>query len=140
LNRNASCSPSAVAHTGEAGPGEPLGERLRWAGHQAAASLLLLPLLSLRRSAYRHEARLAAILLRRRRLAMRARALACAIVPPLGWAALGGDGGQDDSEELEMHFCTETSGDEAAVRLRLLDEGTVIFVQVPMQILAGGGE
>jgi hypothetical protein len=127
-----------VAHTSEAGPGEPLGERLRWAGHQAAASLLLLPLLSLRRAAYRHEARLAAILLRRRRLAARARALARAIVPPLGWTTLGCHGGQDDLEELEVEFCTQSTAEEAAVRLLLLDEATVIFVQVLLLTLAGG--
>ncbi len=120
-----------MAHTGEAGPGEPLGERLRWAGHQAAASLLLLPLVSLRRATYRHEARLAAILLRRRRLASRARTLARAIVPPLGWAALGGDGVQNDIEEVELEFGDKSTGDEAEVRLRLLGEGTVIFIQVP---------
>ena len=84
----------------------------------------------LRRATYRHEARLAAILVRRRRLAERARALARAIVPPLGWAALGGDGCLDDNEDVELEFVAEGTVDEAAVRLRLLEEATVIFVQV----------
>ncbi len=121
----------AVAHTGVAGNGEPLGERLRWAGHQAAASLLLLPLVSLRRATYRYEARLAAILLRRRRLASRARALARAIVPPLGWASLGNDGSQvGEVDELELGLGNQGTGNEAGVRSRLLEEATVLFVQV----------
>ncbi len=122
-----------MAHTDEAGLGEPLGERLRWAGHQAAASLLLLPLLFLRRATYRHEARLAAILVRRRHLAERARALARAIVPPLGWAALGGDGCLNDND-VELEFVAEGTVEEAAVRLRLLEEATVIFVQVTQPV------
>ncbi len=119
-----------MAYTGEAGPGEPLGERLRWAGHQAAASLLLLPLMFLRCAVYRHEARLAVVLLRRRRLAERARALARAVVPPLGWASLGGGGGQDGGEEEELEFGAKGAGDAASVRSRLLEEATVLFVQV----------
>ncbi len=118
------------------GPGEPLGERLRWAGHQAAASLLLLPLLSLRSATYRHEARLAAILLRRRRLSTRARALARAIVPPLGWASLGQIGcldGKDEADELDL--CIGSMGNEPVVLLQLLEEATVLFVQVILVLI-----
>ncbi len=122
--------PPAVAHTAEAGPGEPLGERLRWAVHQAAASLLLLPLLFLRRATYRHEASLEAILLRRRRLAKRAQDLARAIVPPLGWAALGGNGSQAGGDEVELDIGLWSAGNATSMQPLLLKEATVLFVQV----------
>jgi hypothetical protein len=111
---------------------QELGERLQWSGHQAAASLLLLPLLSLRRAAYRYEARLAIILHRSRCLASQARALARAVLPPLGWSVLGGESWLDES--VELNVSTERTCSQKTVLLRewMLDEATVIFVQVPL--------
>ena len=51
-------------------------------------------------------------------------------MPPLGWAALGGGGGQDCGEDVEVDFGAKRAGEEVTVRLRLLEEATVLFVQV----------